>query len=140
MLEPTRQTSGGFLYEGAPDEARRHRHLVERASLTRVICDERLQRGIPVTLEAAIDQIGSAHAVHRPIGDTHHPVDPLAVEDPLTAIDGVTCQFDAFAHPRLAPGFVAAHDSTPLQDDTGGRWPSTARLSHLPPLPGIAGR
>ena len=74
-----------------------HGDLAVALRLLDVIGDERLQRGVPVLLELALDEVGAAAAAGWVVGDADDAVDALAVEDAFAGGDGVAGEFDAFA-------------------------------------------
>src|ERR1039457_1318935 len=88
----------------APNETRHHRDLVEPPRLTDVLLDQGLQRREPVALEATLDEVGTAPTGGRSVVDAHHTVNPLAVDDPLIAADGVAGQLHPLTNARRRAG------------------------------------
>jgi exosome complex RNA-binding protein Csl4 len=72
-----------------------HGDLAVALRLLNVVCDERMQGRVAVALELALDQVGAAPAVGGVVGDAHHPVDALSVQDAFAGGDGVAGQLNA---------------------------------------------
>ena len=88
-----------------------HRDGCVELGLVNVVGDEGEERGVAVLLELALDKVGAATAPRRDVGDAHHAVDALAVNDSLPGRDAIAAELDALPDRIPVP--------TGLGDDRG---------------------
>ena len=69
-----------------------------RSAWRDVVGDQGQEGGVAVVLEASLDEDGAAAAAGGVVGQAHAPADPLSVEHPLAAADGVAAELGALAY------------------------------------------